>query len=114
MEGKIARNLGDLEESALTFEKVRDDFLAAGMRQEFALASIDLAEACYHQGRHADAIAAVEHAYAMLKSWGMHQECLAILILLQRSIAEQKVKDSAFREMAVYLLRWWHRPARQG
>lgn len=110
LEAKIARGLGHVEGAARAFEEVAASFLSADLRQEFALVSIDLAETRYSQERYEEALDAVAGLYEILAGWRMHPEGLAVLLLMQSSITQRRVRDQAFREIALYLLQAWHRP----
>lgn len=109
LEGKIARNLGDLPEAGRIFERVAAGFLARSQFQEHLLASLDLAEVCYARGdreRTLEICTDLQHA---LESWTMQAEATAAMVLFVQAVREDHAERDAFLRLAETLRRSWHR-----
>lgn len=110
VEGRIARNLGDLEDAAHTFQSLWQELRRRELHHFLTLLSIDLAEVQIARGRHAEAVRLVREVQPLLQSWGMHTEGLALWLLFQESLAAGRIRDDTFRHMAMYVRRAWFRP----
>ena len=101
VEGRIARNLGDLEDAAHTFQSLWQELRRRELHHFLTLLSIDLAEEVQvARGRHAEAVRLVREVHPLLQSWGMHTEGLALWLLFQESLAAGRIRDDTFRHMA--------------
>lgn len=110
LEGKIARNLGDLAEAEETFKRLWFDLQEPAYAHELTLLSLDLAETYVARGKHEEALELVEEFVPLLRDWGMHTEGLATWLLMRRAIEERRAEAATFRRMAEYVSRAWHRP----
>jgi tetratricopeptide (TPR) repeat protein len=110
LEGKIARSLGDLAEAEETFKRLWYDLQEPAYAHELTLVSLELAEVYVARGKHAEAAELVEEFLPLLEGWGMHAEGLAMWLLLQKAVQEQRAEAALFRQMAEYLNRAWFRP----
>lgn len=112
LQGKIERNLGNLEEAGEIFEQVAADFLARSQFQEHLLASLDLAEVCYAQGDRERTLEICTGLQNALEAWNLHAEGLATMMLFVSSLRESQVEQSAFLQVAQTLRRGWNRSQR--
>ena len=112
LEGKIARNLGDLSQAEETFQRLWGDLQEPSYAHELTLLSIDLAEVYTARGKHEDAAQIVAEFLPMLRSWGMHTEGLAMWLLLQEAVQSRTAQTTTFRSVAEYMHRAWYRPLR--
>ncbi|HSK77857.1 MAG TPA: hypothetical protein VLQ45_15510 [Thermoanaerobaculia bacterium] len=110
LEGRISRNLGNLEEAEETFERLAEDFLGKGLSQEYLLCRLDLAEAVYAQGDRARTVEICTNLYRALESWHMHSEGLAVMLLFVSAVEEERVEQGAFVDLARYLRQAWYVP----
>jgi len=110
VEGRIARNLGDLEDAEHTFQSLWQDLWRRELHHLLILLSIDLAEVQVARGRQAEAVRLVREVHPLLQRWGMHTEGLALWLLFQESLAAGKIRADTFRRMAEYVRRAWFRP----
>jgi hypothetical protein len=111
LEGSITRAFGNLAGAEQTFAAVSREFLERGMHQEHVLAQIDLMEVQVAQGKVEQAVGIVSAVYPLLRSWGMHDEGLAVVLLLGSSLTRRTQQADAFRALSGYFRRNWHRPA---
>jgi tetratricopeptide (TPR) repeat protein len=112
LEGRIARNLGDLVEAEETFQRLWLDLQEPSYAHELTLLSLDLAEVYVARGKHDDASQLVAEFLPMLRSWGMHAEGLAMWLLLQKAVQTRTAHGATFRSVAEYMYRAWYRPLR--
>lgn len=110
LEGKISRNLGNLEEAEEIFERLAEDFLRLGLSQEYLLCRLDLAEVVYAQGDRARTVEICTELYRALESWHMHSEGLAVMLLFVRAVDEERVEQAAFLDLGRYLRQAWYLP----
>ena len=110
VEGRIARNLGDLEDAEHAFQSLWQELWRRELHHMLTLLSIDLAEVQVARGRHAEAVRLVREVHPLLPRWGMHTEGLALWLLFQESLAAGRIRDDSFRHMAMYVRRAWFRP----
>ena len=89
LEGRISRSLGNLSEAEEIFERLAEDFLQKGLFQEYLLCRLDLAEVVHAQGDRARTVEICTQLYRVLKSWHMHSEGFAVLLLFVRAVEEE-------------------------
>ena len=77
LEGRIARNLGELTEAGDIYKQLWEEFQARDLHHELVLLSIDLAELLVFKGESDRAADLVEQCYPILKTWGLHSYALA-------------------------------------
>ncbi|HEV7504188.1 MAG TPA: hypothetical protein VGS07_04690 [Thermoanaerobaculia bacterium] len=110
LEGRIARNLGELEETEDIYKQLWEEFQARGLHHELVLLSIDLAELLVFKGDPKRAADLVEQCYPILKSWGLHSYALAAWLVFRDSLVHRRL-DSVFSRMREYFRRHWVKPA---
>jgi tetratricopeptide (TPR) repeat protein len=110
LEGKIARDLGDLEGAEETFKRLWYDLQDPAQAHELTLLSIDLAEVYVAQRKHEEAVELVEELGPLLEGWGMHDEGRAVWLLMLQALRERRAEGELFRRMAEYVNRAWFRP----
>lgn len=110
LEGRIARNLGELEEAEDIYKQLWEEFQARDLHHELVLLSIDLAELLVFKGEPQRAANLVEQCYPVLKSWGLHSYALAAWLVFRDSLAQRRM-DSVFTRMREYFRRHWVKPA---
>ncbi len=109
LEGRIARNLGELEEAEDIYKQLWEEFQARDLHHELVLLSIDLAELLVFKGEPQRAADLVEQCYPVLKSWGLHSYALSAWLVFQDSLAQRRM-DSVFTRMREYFRRHWVKP----
>ena len=112
LEGRIARNLGDLVEAEEVFQRLWLDLQEPSYAHELTLLSLDLAEVYVVRGKHDDASQLVAEFLPVLRSWGMHAEGLAMWLLLQKAVQSRTAQAATFRSVTEYMHRAWYRPLR--
>ncbi|HSS52688.1 MAG TPA: tetratricopeptide repeat protein [Thermoanaerobaculia bacterium] len=110
LEGRIARNLGELEEAEDIYKQLWEELQARDLHHELVLLSIDLAELLVSKGEPKRAADLVEQCYPMLKSWGLHSYALAAWLVFRDSLRTRRL-DSVFSRMREYFRRHWVKPA---
>lgn len=110
LEGRIARNLGELEEAEDIYKQLWEEFQARNLHHELVLLSIDLAELLVFKGEPKRAADLVEQCYPVMKSWGLHSYALAAWLVFRDSLRQSRA-DSVFTRMREYFRRHWVKPA---
>jgi hypothetical protein len=110
LEGRISRNLGDLPAAESIFLRLQDDLQSPSYAHELTLLSLDLAEVYVAQEKHETAQGLIQGLLPRLQSWGMHQEGLAVWLLLLESMGRGSARAAAFQRVSEYIHRAWHRP----
>jgi tetratricopeptide (TPR) repeat protein len=110
LEGRIARNLGQLEEAEDIYKQLWEEFQARDLHHELVLLSIDLAELLVFKGEPARAADLVEQCYPVMKNWGLHSDALAAWLVFRDSLKQRQL-DSVFPRMREYFRRHWVKPA---
>ncbi|HEX4959963.1 MAG TPA: tetratricopeptide repeat protein [Thermoanaerobaculia bacterium] len=113
LEGRIARNLGDLAEAEDIYKQLWEEFQARDLHHELVLLSIDLAELLVLKGEPERAAGLVEQCYPILKTWGLHNDALAAWLVFRDALASRQV-GSVFSRMRDYFRRHWVKPAALG
>jgi hypothetical protein len=110
LEARICRRLGELTAAERGLTAVWHGFRGAGLQQELALVSLDLAEAFLAQGKRRHALRLLTTFQATLVHWRMHSEGLAAwLLLVREAAAETRQAQSLLQEAALYFRRAWRR-----
>ncbi len=99
-EGKIALNLGRLEQAEGILREVRKSFIEKGMPHDAALASMDLAQVYSRQGRHAEIRTISTELLPIFHSRDLQREALAAIILFQQAAEAQSVTLGLVQEVA--------------
>jgi len=110
LEGRIARELGDLRGAASTFRRTAQEFLKHKMRFEHVLISVDLMEVLVAQERFIEAITLGQRVYQLLEGWRVHPELRAVWYLMSEAVRKRSYQEGAFKAIREYVLRHWHRP----
>lgn len=114
LEGRIARGLGDLPEAEEIFRRLCGELQESVYAHELTLVSLNLAEVYTLRGKHEEALRLVDDLQPVLKGWGMHAEGRAVWLLMVDAVRRRTAHAEAFRRMADYIRRAWHRPIRGG
>jgi len=105
LEGKIARELGRLEEAEAALTEARDTFLADGIAIDAALVSLDLAILYVQRGE----ISALKEIAAemgpIFASGDVHPEALAAVFLFQQAAEAEQVTRVLLDQVAARLQR---------
>ena len=110
LEARICRRLGELPAAERGLAAVWHDFRGAGLRQDLTLVSLDLVEAYLAQGKRRHALRLLASFQDTLIRWRMHQEGLAVWLLLLREAAAESARAQALtHEAALYFRRAWRR-----
>jgi tetratricopeptide (TPR) repeat protein len=113
LEARICRRLGEVAAAERGLTAVWHSFRGAGLRQELALVSLDLAEAFLAQGKRRHALRLLTTFQATLVHWRMHSEGLAAWLLLVRLVREAAAETSRAQALtqhaALYFRRAWRR-----
>ncbi|HEY8021685.1 MAG TPA: tetratricopeptide repeat protein, partial [Thermoanaerobaculia bacterium] len=102
-EGKIALNLGRLDQAEGILREVRKSFVEKGMAHDAALASMDLAQVYTRQGRHAEIRVLSDELLPIFQARDLQREVIAALILFQRAAEADAVTLALAREVAAKL-----------
>jgi tetratricopeptide (TPR) repeat protein len=102
-EGKIALNLGRLDQAEGMLREVRKSFIEKGMAHDAALASMDLAQVYARQGRHAEIRILSTELVPIFESRDLHREAMAALILFQQAAEAETVTLGLAQEIAARL-----------
>ena len=114
LEGRIARGLGDLAEAEEIFRRLTGELQDSAWAHELVLISLDLAEVVMARGGYEEALGLVANLQPVLQGWGMHPEGRAVWLLMVDALRKGTAHTDAFRRMADYIRRAWHRPIRRG
>jgi len=110
LEGRIARNLGELAEAEDIYKQLWEEFQARNLHHELVLLSIDLAELLVFKGEPKRAADLVEQCYPVMKSWGLHSYALAAWLVFRDALTHRRL-DSVFSRLREYFHRHWVKPA---
>jgi tetratricopeptide (TPR) repeat protein len=112
LEARICRRLGELAAAERGLVAVWHRFRVAGLRQELALVSLDLAETYLAQGKGRHAWRLLSRFQGTLRRWQMHTEGMAAWLLLVEAAAGEAGRAQALaRAAALYFRRAWRRAA---
>jgi tetratricopeptide (TPR) repeat protein len=101
--GKIARGLGQLEEAARLFGRVREGWIELGIGYDAALAALDLAGVSAQLGRTAEVRRLAEEMLPIFRSRDVHREAVAALIVFQRAASGEHATQGLVEELSIYL-----------
>jgi tetratricopeptide (TPR) repeat protein len=110
-EGKIALNLGRLDQAEGMLREVRRSFVETGMVHDAALASLDLAQVYAQQGRHAEIRVLSEELLPICQSRDLRREALAALILFRQAAEAGAVTLALAQEVSAQLHKLRHEAA---
>lgn len=110
LEGKVVLGLGQYQLAEQAFLEVRDEFIAAGVAYDAALASLDLAGIYSQQGRLAEIKSLVAELLPIFQARDAHSETLAALICFQQAADMEQITLSLVEEVANYLKNASHTP----
>ena len=110
VEGKIARGLGQREQTEVLFLTARSGFLAAGAAYETALVSLDLASLYSEEGRTAEIKRLAKEMMPIFFSRKIHREALAALSFWKQAVEAEKACLDLVTEVASFLKRARHDP----
>lgn len=85
LEGRIARDLGRLDQAETALREARDGFVEQGIGFDAARVSLDLAMVYLGQGRTGDVKRLAAEMVPVFESRDVHQETLATLLLLRQA-----------------------------
>jgi len=109
LEGHLACNEGNLEESEHKFR----DLVALYERHDFdfdlALAGVELSQVLSLRGKVAEAGAILRGLYPFLESRKLHNDILRSWLVLQEAVQRDAVQAQMFRDLAMTLRRKWLR-----
>ena len=103
VQGKIARGLGQLEEAARLFARVREGWIELGIGYEAAVAALDLAGVAAQLGRTAEVKRLAGEMLPIFRSRDIHREAIAALIMFQGAADDERATVSLFEALAAYL-----------
>ena len=105
LEGRIARNLGRLDQAETALREARDGFTERGIGFDAAMASLDLATVYLRQGRTGELKRLAAEMVPVFESRDVHQEALAALLLFRQAADAEEVTLSLLERMSDYLQR---------
>ncbi len=108
--GKIARDLGRLDEAETVLRQARDAFIAQGIGFDAALVALDLALVHVRKGDRAEIKHLAAEMVPIFQSRDVHAEAAAALVLFQNAAEAEEVTEDLVRQMAAYLQRARHDP----
>ncbi|MDP9120588.1 MAG: hypothetical protein M3O15_04345 [Acidobacteriota bacterium] len=111
VQGRIARGMGQLSESAHIFRQVAEELRVRDLNYDLLMVLIDLAETMVVSGERASASRLVAEFYPIMATWNLHRYALAAWLFLQQAIEEQQKLDTLFSRLRLYFHRTWHKPA---
>ncbi|HKH50174.1 MAG TPA: tetratricopeptide repeat protein [Thermoanaerobaculia bacterium] len=110
LEGKIARNLGDLAGAESIFQQLWEELRSRNLNHELVLVSIDLAEVLFRQGEPGRVAELLKQCYPIMVSWGLHRYALAAWLVFEDAVANQRA-SRVFEQIREYYRRHWVNPA---
>lgn len=105
VEGRIARDLGRLEEAAELLVQAHQGLIENGVGYDAALAALELAGVWARLGRTAEVKRLAEGMYPIFRSREVHREAMAALIVFQQAAAAESATLGLVEEIAAYLRR---------
>ena len=91
LEGKIAREEGNLEEAGAALREARDAFLQEGIAVDAALVSLDLEVLHTRRGDTAQIRHLVAEMLPIFAAGGVHPDAMAALLLFQQAAEVEEV-----------------------
>ena len=111
LEGKVAFDLGRLDEAERAFLGTRQGFLDQGVCYDAALASLDLALVYAKQGRTSELKEVAVELTTIFEADELHREAMGALVLLRTAAEEERVTAGMIEEVAGFLKRARREPA---
>jgi tetratricopeptide (TPR) repeat protein len=105
LEGRIARSLGNVDQTEVALREARDGFIEHGIGFDAALVSLDLATVYLHQGRTGELKRVAAEMVPVFESRDVHQEALAALLLFRQAADAEEVTLGLVERIAGYLQR---------
>lgn len=105
VEGRIGVARGEEDRAEATLERVRRQFIEAGVGFDAALVSLDLAHVYARQGRCDDMRRLAEEMIPIFESRDMHREAVAALLVFQRAIEVDRVNLRLVEDLTAFLRR---------
>lgn len=103
LKGRIARGLGQMEESETLLVAARDGFLAEGIPYDTALVALDLALVYAEQGRTAELKRLAAEMVPVFTSRQIHREALVALAFFQRAVEAERAEVEVVKSVAEFL-----------
>ena len=103
LEGRIARDLGHLNQAEAALREARDGFIERGIGFDAARVSLDLATVYLQQGRTADLKRLAVEMVPIFESRDVHQEALAALLLFLKAADAEEVTLDLLEQISSYL-----------
>ncbi|HEY4574737.1 MAG TPA: hypothetical protein VIJ26_12250, partial [Thermoanaerobaculia bacterium] len=103
LEGRIARDLGRLDQAETALREARDGFIERGIGFDAARVSLDLATVYLRQGRTADLKRLAAEMVPVFESRDVHQEALAALLLFRQAADAEEVTLGLLERISGYL-----------
>jgi tetratricopeptide (TPR) repeat protein len=103
LEGKILRDLKQMDEAEAAFREVRDHFIRQGIGLDAALASLDLAMIFLERGDTGELKRLAAEMIPVFESRDDHQKALAAFLLFQKAAEAEQVTLGLLQEMAASL-----------
>ena len=103
LEGRIARDLGRLDQAETALREARDGFVERGIGFDAARVSLDLATVYLRQGRTADLKRLAAEMVPVFESRDVHQEALAALLLFRQAADAEEVTLGLLERISGYL-----------
>jgi tetratricopeptide (TPR) repeat protein len=103
LEGRIARDLGRLDQAEAALREARDGFIERGIGFDAARVSLDLATVYLQQGRTADLKQLALEMVPIFESRDVHQEALAALLLFLKAADAEEVTLDLLERISSYL-----------
>ncbi len=103
LEGRIARDLGRLDQAETALRDARDGFIERGIGFDAARVSLDLATIYLQQGRTADLKRLAAEMVPVFESRDVHQEALAALLLFRQAVDAEEVTLGLLERISDYL-----------
>lgn len=97
LEGRIARESGDLEEAENAFLETKDAFLEEKISWDAAFVSLELASLYVHQGRTAEISRIADEVLPLFQATGQQREALAAVILFKKAADMDRVSEGLVR-----------------
>jgi len=105
VEGKLARDLGRLEEAAEFLARAHRGLIENGVAYDAAIAALDLAGVWARLGHTAEVKRLAEEMYPIFRSREVHREAMAALIVFQQAAVAESATLGLVEEIAAYLRR---------
>jgi tetratricopeptide (TPR) repeat protein len=103
LEGRIARDLGRLDQAEAALREARDGFIERGIGFDAARVSLDLATVYLQQGRTAELKRLAAEMVPVFESRDVHQEALAALLLFRQAADAEEVTLGLLERISDYL-----------